>query len=115
MIVILYIYLHCINLIVCQSIEQANFRIISQSIYIPQFSWNFLINLTSITVSTKIKCASECLKNEICQTATYYEQTKTCSIYSEKSNVGQILNVGNQRSYVITMDTRKPTSKYLNE
>jgi hypothetical protein len=91
-----------------QDLQQAHFYIISNSIYIPQLSSSFLINLTSNTISSGIECAQQCLQYEMCQTATYYEGIQTCSLYNEKSDIGQILSVVNQASYVLAMEIREP-------
>lgn len=85
--------------------------ILYQTVFIFQnyINYSFLINLTSNTISDRIDCAQRCLQYEMCQTATYYKDIQMCSLYDEKSDIGQILSVGNQANFVLTMISREPT------
>jgi len=108
----LYLYLNCVYLTATSGFpQQATFQIISNSVFIPQLSASFIINLTSNTISNKIKCAEKCLQYDMCQTATYYEDIYTCSLYNQKSSAGQISSAGNSASSVLAMIKREPTSE----
>ena len=67
-------------------------------------------------------CAQQCLSHAECRTATYYQDMKTCSLFSENSAVGQISAVANQASFVLSMASGQsagedvfPSSHVLNE
>ena len=108
---LLYLYLHSVYPTSSQVSQQAIFHIIPNSVYTPQWSSSFLINLTSNTLSNRMKCAQACLQYGTCQTATYYEQIQTCSLFNEKSAVGQISTGTNQASSVLAINNRDPSSK----
>ena len=98
---------------VTQTLRHASFSIIPNSIYIPQFSSNFIINLTSNTISNTSKCAEKCLSYTLCQTATFYARQQTCSLYNENSNAGQVATAINQSTTVVAMISREPKSKHF--
>ena len=102
-------------LIICpitsQHIRQAYFTITANSVYIPQLAAAFLLNITSNSISGISECGQKCLSYELCRTATYYEEIRTCSLYSEESNTGQIFSVVNQASFVLGTEPRETPGK----
>lgn len=78
------------------------------SAYHPQSASSLLMNLTSISISSLHRCAGTCLNNEQCRTATYYQRSRTCSLYSEDSKRGTIPNVGDPTISVLIMKNRTP-------
>jgi len=93
------------------STRQALFSIISNHDYVPQFSSSFIINLTDNSMISTSKCAIECLTYDRCQTAVYYENEQVCSLFYEKSSIGQIIPTINEISSVLVIEDRQPLSK----
>lgn len=89
--------------IAAEDYRQAHFSIASNSIYIPFSAARFLANITSKYMSNLPTCAQQCLNDRRCRTAAYYQDIKTCSLFSENSDVGQISTVANQVSFVLSM------------
>lgn len=99
--------------ITTEGFQQAHFSIKPNSVYIPHLSTAFLINLTSNSKSSLIRCAQKCSSYATCRTATYFQETQTCSLYNENSDVGQISNAVHQASFVLSMTDVQPLSEDL--
>ena len=70
------------------------------------------MNLTSNSLYSIVICAEKCMNNYLCLTATYYEQTRTCSLYNEDSSLGTIPNVGDPTISVLIMESRVLKCEY---
>lgn len=111
----LQFYVYYVYAFISEPLKHAHFSITKDSIYIPQSASSFLVNISGNTVQTKEDCTIKCLNHEKCHTAIYYQETTVCSLFREKSDVGQIVNGLNQTSFVMTITNRTPTSKYIDE
>ena len=100
---ILQLFLIRAHPIIAEDSQQAHFSIASSSVYIPLSATRFLVNLTSNSMSDLTSCAQQCLNHRKCRTATYYQDIKTCSLFSEDSNVGQISAIANQARFVLSI------------
>ena len=99
--------------IAADDFRQAIFSIASSSVYIPFSAIGFLANVTSNSMNSFTACAQRCISHASCQTATFYKERKTCSLFSEKSNVGQISVIGNQASFVLSMTSERSPGEDL--
>ena len=94
---------------VFNQIEQAAFETLENTDYIVSKQNNFITNITNKYPITD--CANQCLKYSICQTATYYIQTRICSLYQEKSGLGQRITVDHYTASLMILKYRIPPGK----
>lgn len=92
--------------------QQAHVTIIPNSVYIPLVSSSFLTNLTDNVITNDKICAAKCLNYDKCQTAVFYSNILVCSLFSEKSTIGQIVTTNSQPSSVLAMINREPLSQH---
>ena len=110
---LLNLFLSHVFPITAEDSRQAYFSMIPNSVYIPHLSTVFLINVTSYSKSGLTACAQQCLFHGECRTAIYYQDTKTCCLYNENSDVGQISNAVRQASFVLSITDTQPASEDL--
>jgi hypothetical protein len=89
--------------------QTARFQIIKDAEYSVSSSLNFLENITGRSVSTVVKCTQQCVEYPLCETATYYIQIQTCSLYREKYGIGTLKIVSAQTALVISLNYRNPS------
>ena len=99
--------------IAADDFRQAIFSIASSSVYIPQSANCLLANITSNSMTALTACAHQCLNQRKCRMATYYQDIKTCSLFSENSSIGQISNVADQASFVLSMTSERSPGEDL--
>ena len=77
-------------------------KIARSSLYYPNSSCAFLRNATWWTQNVSIDtCIWECVHEYDCQTAIYYHNDKSCSMFSELCDSGRISTSGYIRASVI--------------
>lgn len=96
---------------VAEDYRQAYFSITATSVYIPLSSANFLANVTLNSMSDLPACAQQCFNHATCQTAVFYRNMETCSLFSESSNIGQILAETNQVTFVLSITGARSTGE----
>ncbi|CAF0929804.1 unnamed protein product [Didymodactylos carnosus] len=100
MFVIVYTTVSLICLIHAQfrPILSSHIEIMPDSLYEVAYERHFIDELDVQTVQ---QCAHQCLLNDHCRTATFYHQSKTCSLYEEYTYVGTIQSTANDVATVI--------------
>ena len=94
---------------VLEQVRMADYQIFTGTKYIADNSHNLIINITNGLVYSLADCAQYCLSYTQCQTATYYIQKHTCSLYGENSGIGTAVSVGTQIASVISINNREPS------
>ncbi|CAF4149204.1 unnamed protein product, partial [Adineta steineri] len=89
-----YIFTFTVNAIVITEIHRS-------SLYYPLSSSAFLGNTTWSTDVSIQSCIWECVYENECQTAIYFNDEKTCSMFADYCQSGSIQSSGNIRASVI--------------
>jgi hypothetical protein len=89
---------------VLNQVQMAQFETFGDTDYIVSVAHNTIANITDKSVHSVVGCGKQCLKYSHCEAATYYSQTKTCSLYGEKCGVGQRIHVGPNIASVTRVD-----------
>jgi hypothetical protein len=95
--------------------EMGDFGIVPGVQYMVTKFYNILANTTGKSMISIAECAQQCLQYPLCETATYYFQTQTCSLTRERYGLSQLINVGTQIASVAILNSRVPAGNVKEE
>ena len=94
LVVIISLLIYPINTIIISQVHRSSF-------YYPNSSCAHLSNVTLPSDASIRSCIWECAHQDQCRTAVYYYDNRTCSLFSDDCDSGNITSSGNIRASVI--------------